>query len=338
MTWTLMMGFLALRAQETTDADNLADARETLRKSLNALRTTYTAEIEFDVPDLAELENKPSISYKQRLFEDGTADVQADMEHIPLPEDAPPGLDELSFGFLHTTEGNALRLGNDAIMRDGQGDEEDPFAQMLNQLNEIPIPSDEELAAMDLRQETEVIDGVECQVLSWIPQEYNADDPKSVAMHCVAFGAGDHLLRSYTALNDQGEPMFALRFKDVNTNPSFGPDDFAFGPTVRVVHVKTDEEFQLEVQKLFMKKFVQTALKPKKKRSRRHTASTTSPVAEEPPAPPPEAPAPAPPPAAPEPAPAPPPRRHGLLAFGAGVLLALLVTAGLLFWQKRKNS
>ena len=338
MTWTLLMGCLALRAQETTDADNLADARETLRKSLNALRTTYTAEIEFDVPDLAELENKPSISYKQRLFEDGTADVQADMEHIPLPEDAPPGLDELSFGFLHTTEGNALRLGNDAIMRDGQGDEEDPFAQMLNQLNEIPIPSDEELAAMDLRQETEVIDGVECQVLSWIPQEYNADDPKSVAMHCVAFGAGDHLLRSYTALNDQGEPMFALRFKDVNTNPSFGPDDFAFGPTVRVVHVKTDEEFQLEVQKLFMKKFVQTALKPKKKRSRRHTASTTSPVAEEPPAPPPEDPAPEPPPAEPEPAPAPPPRRHGLLAFGAGVLLALLVTAGLLFWQKRKNS
>ncbi len=328
---------MILHAQEPAEHSTVADARETLQQSLNALRSTYTADIEFDAPEMSELATKPTISYKQRVFEDGSGDIQADLEHFPLPEDAPPGLNEISAGFLHTAEGNALRLANEAVMRDGQGNEDDPIAQMLNQLNEIPIPSDEELAAMDLRQETEIIDDVECQVLSWIPKEYDANDPKSVAMHCVAFGAEDHILRSYTALNDQGEEMFALYFKNVNTNPSFGPDDFTFGPNVKVTHVDNDKDFELEVKALFMRKFLQASFKPKGKR-KRHTASVNQvPEPEPEPTPEPDIPEP---PAPPEPVPPPEPAPHpsyGKLAVAAGVLLALLITGLLIFLQRKRS-
>ena len=334
---------MSLLAQETQEApSNLVEARETLQQSLSALRSTYTADIEFDVPDLAELETKPTISYKQRVFEDGNGDIQADLDHIPLPEDAPAELKDFSFGFLHTAEGNALRLENEAVMRDGQGDEEDPIAKMLNSLNEIPVPSDEELAAMDLQQETEVIDGVECRVLSWIPEEYKADDPKSVAMHCVAVGAEDHLLRSYTALNDKGEAMFSLRFKNVNTNPSFGPDDFTLSPEVKVTHVDNDKDFEMEVQKLFMKKFIQTAIKPKSKRRRRTTSSPQAAVVPQQPLEEPELPAP--PPKSPQddlplpPPPATPRVFSGKLALCIGLLLALLITGILIYLQKRRKT
>ena len=339
LTAPFLFSAMFLHAQVAADRSSVADARETLQQSLNALRSTYTADIEFDAPELSELATRPTISYKQRVFEDGSGDIQADLEHFPLPEDAPPGLNEISAGFLHTAEGNALRLANEAVMRDGQGNEDDPIAQMLNQLNEIPIPSDEELAAMDLRQDTEIIDGVECQVLSWIPKEYDANDPKSVAMHCVAFGAEDHILRSYTALNDQGEEMFALNFKNVNTNPSFGPDDFTFGPNVKVTHVDNDKDFENEVKALFMKKFLQATFKPKGKR-RRHTASVNQPPQPQPepePTPEPDLPE-QPPPPEPFPTPEPAPRpSYGKFAVIAGILLALLIT-GLLIVLQRKRS
>ena len=332
----VMLPLLAF-AQEDEAAASRAAAAQTLRASIGALRSTYTADIEFDTPELDGMEFKPTISYKQRVFADGTGDLQADMEHIPLPEEVPAGLQELSFGFLHTAEGNAVRLLDEAVQRDGSGDEEDPFAQLLNTLNEIPMPTDEELAAMDLRQETEVIDGVECQMITWIPEEYNPDDPKSVAMHCVAFGTEDHFLRSYVALDSNGEQLFSLRFKNINPNPVFGPEDFTFGPGVKVTHVNTDEEFGMEIQKLFMKTLVQAALKPKSKR-KRHTAGAVSP----------SVPAPAVEVAEIEPevagampeSPLPPaePRHRGLWFFVAGMLLAVAV-CGILFWfQKRKVS
>ena len=184
---------------------------------------------------------------------------------------------------------------------------------------------------MDLRQETEVVDGVECQLITWIDENYNPDDPTSIAMHCVAFGTDDHLLRSYMALDSGGESRFALRFKNINTNPSFGPDDFTFGPDVRVTHVKTDEEFGIELQKLFMKKMVQAALKPKKKH-RRHTNGGQGEAI-----PPPEE--------SPESIPEPEApaevsrwRLTGRWAFCAGVLIALGVVAIMYWLQKRKHS
>ncbi len=333
------LGTLALCAQDTpTGSSDFSDVRETLRQSLGALRMTYTADIEFDVPDLAEVTTKPTISYKQRVFEDGTSDVQADLENLPLPDDVPSGMRELSFGFLHTAEGNALRLGDEAVMRNGQADEEDPLTQMLNQLNEIPVPTDEELAAIDLRQETTVIDGVECQVLSWIPEEYEADNPESVAMHCVAFGTDDHLLRSYTALNDKGEEMFSMTFKNVNSAPTFGPEDFTFGPQVKITHVNTDEEFENEIKKLFMKKFIQNAMKPKSKRPRR-TASTKQPSTPDLPEEKnniPENTAPTPTATAVAPSDAKPP--YGRIAVLAGLLLALAITGVLYYLQKRRQS
>ncbi|MBR6470879.1 MAG: hypothetical protein IKS83_03710 [Victivallales bacterium] len=331
-------------AQENDEAAAArAEAAQTLCESIGLLRSTYTAQIEFDTPDLAELENKPTLSFKQRVFEDGTADVQANMEHLPLPEEAPRFLDDLSLGFLYTAEGMALRINDEAVMRDGKGEnDEDPIAELLNSLNDIPMPSDEELAAIDLRQDTEVIDDVECQVITWIPEEYNADDPKSVAMHCIAFGKEDRLIRSYIALDGNGNPLFSVNFTNLNTNPSFGPEDFTLGPDVKVVHVKTDQEFEAELQKLMMRKTIQTALTPKSKR-RRHTGSAPEPPQEEsapePPAAPPE-----PPqepvqsetPSAEPSAAAPEPMRHGMLLMFGGVLL-ILVAAGASAWWLRRH-
>ena len=325
-------------AQEGDVAAARSAAAQTLLESISLLRSTYTAEIEFDVPDLAELEKKPSVSFKQRVFEDGTGDIQADLEHIPLPEDAPAGLGDISAGFLYTSEGMAIRVNNDAVMRDGKKEEgDDPFAQFLNSLNEIPIPSDEELAAIDLRQDTEVIDGVECQVLSWIPEEYNADNPKSVAMHCVTFGLEDHLIRSYTALDGDGNPLFSLNFTNINTNPSFGPEDFTFGPDVRVVHVNSDKEFEIELNKLMMKNIIRSSLTPKSKRQRRHTsgnAPSVTPPSEEPP------------PIASEPPPKeiPPPAEipvevkpthHTLFFIAIGILLVLVTVVVMRHIQKK---
>ena len=102
-----------------------------------------------------------------------------------------------------------------------------------------------------------------------------------------------------------------------------------------MTHVNTDEEFGMEIQKLFMKTLVQAALKPKSKR-KRHTAGAVSPPA---PAPAMEVAASEPEvvEAMPESLPPPAePRRRGLWFFVAGMLLAVAV-CGILFWlQKRK--
>ena len=74
MTWRtrliLVFAFAlhATYAQESApEATTRADAAQTLLQSIGALRTTYTADIELDTPDLAELKDKPVFSYKQRV-------------------------------------------------------------------------------------------------------------------------------------------------------------------------------------------------------------------------------------------------------------------------------
>ena len=75
LTLSFVLAVAALFAQDETDLADLREARQTLQQSLNALRTTYTADIEFDVPELEGLEANPTLSYKQRVFEDGTGDI-----------------------------------------------------------------------------------------------------------------------------------------------------------------------------------------------------------------------------------------------------------------------
>ena len=288
MTWRTLLvvafsfSLPTIYAQELSDVDasKRADAAQTLLQSIGALRTTYTADIEMDSPDLAEVEKKPVFSYKQRIFDDGTADFQATMEHFQLPKEIPAALsmDGLSVGFLSTSDITAIHLDDTAVVMDSRSEEmEKGLRDLMEGLNDIPMPSDEELAAMDLQQELEIIDGVECQVLTWIPEEYEAGSADSVAMHCVAFGVEDHFLRSYTALNEDGEPLFSLRFTNINLNPSFGPDDFVLPPNLNEIHVKTPEQFASELRLLFLKKFVQNVLKPKPSKRRRHTSSATPP-------------------------------------------------------------
>lgn len=335
MTWRtrliLVFAFAlhATYAQESApEATTRADAAQTLLQSIGALRTTYTADIELDTPDLAELKDKPVFSYKQRVFEDGTADLQATMDHFPLPKEVPTALsmEELSIGFLSTSDVTAIHLDDTAVVMDSRSEEmENGLRELLDGLNDLPMPSDEELAAMDLQQEYEVIDGVECQLLTWIPEDYEPGRADSVAMHCIALGVEDHFLRSYTALNEEGKPLFSLRFSNVNLNPSFGPEDFALPPDLKIIHVKTPEQFESELKLLFLKKFVQNALKPKPSKRRRHTSAAPPPAEEPTPA---VEPQPIPPPPAQEPPPPPEEPTSSRLTFflvAGAVILALFI-------------
>ena len=318
----LSAGLLRLQAQETAK-----DAIDTLKQSLEVMRGSYTADITLSSADL-ELKEMPTISYKQRVFADGNADFQASMERVPLPDGIPESLGEIPLKFVSTSEGTGLQLDNAAVLREGRAPEfeEGIVKAMTAPLNEIPMPTAEELEAMDLRQETEVINGVPCQTISWIPDDYRPDAPKSVAMHCLSFGIDDHILHAYVALDKDGKELFSLKFANVDLNPSFGPEDFRLDPDVKLIKVDNDEDFGRQTQNLFIAKFIKAAITPKGKRRRTAGGNSvqTKTVA----------------PKGPQPAPVPqppPPERNSFAGFYfvlAGLLALLLLL--LLLMRRRK--
>ena len=271
----LLLSAGLLRAQE---AANVQEAVATIKQSLEAMRGSYTADVTISgLDEEAGIKELPVVSYKQRVFADGNADFEASMERVPLPEEVPERLGDVPLKFVSTSEAMALQLDDTAVMREGRDPkmEADLAKVMTTALNEIPMPSDEELEAMDLRQEPEIIDGVACQTLTWVPEDYDPDNPRSVAMHCCSFSVEDHVLRAYVALDKDGKALFSLKFSNVDTNPSFGPEDFCIAPDVKVIKVDNDEDFGKQVQTLFMAKFIKAAITPKGKR--RRTAGGSAP-------------------------------------------------------------
>ncbi len=316
-------------------AGNVQEAVETVKQSLEVMRGSYTADVTIAGLDDAGVKEMPVISYKQRVYADGNADFQASMDRVPLPDEVPQQLGEVPLKFVSTSEMMALQLDNTAVQRDGRDPkmEEDLIKIMTTALSEIPMPSDEELAAMDMRQEPEVIDGVLCQTLTWVPDDYDPENPKSVAMHCLSFSTEDHVLRAYVALDKDGKELFSLKFSNVDTNPSFGPEDFRIDPNVKVIKAKDDKEFGTQVQALFMAKFIKAAITPKGKRRRTTGTTSTKPKPEPEPEPKPEpqevAAINTPPPASEE-----PPSTSSHFYYGLAIILILLLI--LLFLMRRR--
>ncbi len=333
---TLILFLILIGSLGAQQAGNVQEAVETVKQSLDAMRGSYTADVSISGLDDAGVKEMPVISYKQRVYADGNADFQASMDRVPLPDEVPQQLGEVPLKFVSTPEMMALQLDDTAVQREGRDPkmEEDLIKIMTTALNDLPMPSDEELAAMDLRQEPEVIDGVLCQTLTWVPDDYDPQNPKSVAMHCLSFSTEDHVLRAYVALDKDGKELFSLKFSNVDTNPSFGPEDFRLDPNVKVIKAKDDKEFGTQVQALFMAKFIKAAITPKGKR--RRTTGTTSIKPEPKPEPEPEqqettVAAATPPPASEEP---PPSSSH--FYYGLAIILILLLIL-LLLMRRRAN-